>query len=411
MRTGIIAKFEDKAAPIRREYDYYYRTMTDREYFKETRILGAYPFFLGRFLKKLKNLEKVELKANRKTNMLEFFMSLLSAGGYVGILYMLVTALLSDEITVGAFAAVFNSIGVMFSIMREMINRQIGNISSNMGKSHNFIRFMERPERGGIDYDPIYDKGIIADNISFTYPNANNKSVDNVSLEIKSGETVAIVGKNGAGKTTLVRLLMGLYIPTEGRVMINGMETRKANSKSIFRGLSGVFQNYQRYQMTLKENIQISDTGNMHAIDNAIEQAGIDINCPSFPSGYSTILSREFDGVDLSGGEWQRIAIARGIYRVHNVIVLDEPTASIDPIEESHIYRKFVEISEGKTAIIVTHRLGAAKIADRVIVMDKGKIIDFGSHYELMQKNGLYARMFNSQASWYQETVPYRYNN
>ena len=151
MRTGIIAKFEDKAAPIRREYDYYYRTMTDREYFKETRILGAYSFFLGRFFNNLKNLSKVELKANRKTNLLEFFMSLLSAGGYVGILYMLVTTLLTGEITVGAFAAVFSSIGLMFSIMSEMIHRQIGKIASSMGKAHNFIRFMEMPERGGID--------------------------------------------------------------------------------------------------------------------------------------------------------------------------------------------------------------------------------------------------------------------
>jgi ATP-binding cassette subfamily B protein len=187
--------------------------------------------------------------------------------------------------------------------------------------------------------------------------------------------------------------------------MINGMDTTKTNSKSVFHGLSGVFQKYQRYQMTLKENIQISDNDNMHAIDNAIEQGGVDINGPSFPAGGSTMLSREFDGVDLSGGEWQRVAIARGLYRVHNVIVLDEPTASIDPIEESRIYRKFIELSKDKTAIIVTHRLGSTKIADRVIVMDKGKIIDVGSHYELMQKNGLYAKMFNSQASWYEETI------
>ena len=403
LRTGIIAKFEDKAAPIRRKYDYYDKTITDREYFKETRILGAYSFFLGRFLENLKNLGKAELKANRKTNLLEFCMSLLSAGGYAGILYMLVTALLAGEITVGAFAAVFSSIGMLFFIMEEIIKRHIGNIASNMGKAHNFIRFMEMPERAGSDYEPDYSKGIIADNISFTYPHAENKSVDSVSLEIKAGETVAIVGENGAGKTTLVRLLMGLYTPTEGNVLINGMDTTKANNRSIFSLSSGVFQKYQRYQMTLEENIQISDTAEKRSIEGVIAQAGVDINSASFPEGAATMLSREFDGVDLSGGEWQRVAIARGLYRTHNVVVLDEPTAAIDPIEESRIYRKFMEISKGKTSIIVTHRLGSTKIADRVIVMDKGKIADIGTHYELINKNGLYAKMYNSQASWYTE--------
>jgi ATP-binding cassette subfamily B protein len=358
---------------------------------------------MGRFLENLKNLGIAELKANRKTNLLGFCMSLLSAAGYAGILYMLVTALLAGEITVGAFAAVFSSIGSLFYVMEEIITGHIGHIASNMGKAHNFIRFMEMPERGGIGYEPDYHKGIIAANVSFTYPHAENKSVDCVSLEIKAGETVAIVGENGAGKTTLVRLLMGLYTPTEGKVFINGMDTTRANNRSIFNGSSGVFQKYQRYQMTLEENIRISDTADKRAIDEVIAQAGVDINSTSFPDGASTMLSREFDGVDLSGGEWQRVAIARGLYRAHNVVVLDEPTAAIDPIEESRIYRKFMEISKGKTAIIVTHRLGSTKIADRVIVMDKGKIVDIGTHYELINKNGLYAEMFNSQASWYEE--------
>ncbi|MDR1803290.1 MAG: ABC transporter ATP-binding protein/permease [Treponema sp.] len=405
IRTGIIAKFEDKAAPIRRQYDYYYQAITDRQYFKETRILGAYSFFMGRFLENLKNLGRAELKANRKTSLLELCMGLLRAGGYAGILYMLITALLAGEITVGAFAAVFSSIGMLFAIMNEIIKSHIGNIASNMGKAHNFIRFMELPERGGVDCEPDYNKGIIADNISFTYPNTENKSVDGVSLEIKAGETVAIVGENGAGKTTLVRLLMGLYAPTEGSVFINGMDTSKANNKSIFSGSSGVFQKYQRYQMTLEENVQISDSAGKRNIDGVLAQAGVDINDKSFPNGASTMLSREFDGVDLSGGEWQRVAIARGLYRTHNVVVLDEPTAAIDPIEESRIYRKFMEISKGNTSIIVTHRLGSTKIADRVIVMDKGKIVDIGTHYELINKNGLYAEMFNSQASWYEEAL------
>ena len=401
MRTTIISKFEDKAAPIRREYEFYEKAIVDREYYKETRILGAFNFFLTHFLKSLKNLSKAEWEANKKTNLIELGMRAFTVAGYGGILYMLVKALLSGEITVGAFAAVFGSISMLFGIMEEMIARHIGHMASNLGKAYNFIRFMELPERGGTEGIPDFNEGIVAKNVSFIYPNAEHKSVDDVSICINAGETVAIVGENGAGKTTLVRLIMGLYKPTEGIMKLNGLDTSQINSKFLFSNVSGVFQKYQRYQMTLDENVKISDLTNISEVNDAAEQAGVEVNSDSFPNGYSTMLSREFDGVDLSGGQWQRIAIARGLYRIHNTVVLDEPTAAIDPIEESRIYKKFTEISKGKTAIIVTHRLGSAKIADRVVVMDKGKIVDIGSHDELMKKCDLYKKMFNLQAEWY----------
>ncbi|NMA34616.1 MAG: ABC transporter ATP-binding protein [Clostridiaceae bacterium] len=401
MRTGIIAKFEDKAAPIRREYEYYEKAIVDREYFKETRILGAFRFFVTRFLNSLGRLGKAEWEANRKTNLIELGMRGFTVLGYCGILYMLVKALLAGEISVGAFAAVFGSIGMLFAVMEEIIARHIGHIASNLGKAHNLIRFMELPERGGTESDPDFSAGIVVENVSFTYPNAECKSVDNVSFEIKAGETVAVVGENGAGKTTLVRLLLGLYKPTEGVVRVNGMDTSKVSNRSLFRNASGVFQKYQRYQMSLEENIRISEMTNSSDVRTAAEQAGVEVDSASFPDGYSTMLSREFDGVDLSIGQWQRIAIARGLYRVHNIIVLDEPTAAIDPIEESRVYKKFVDISKGKTAIIVTHRLGSTKIADRVIIMDKGKVAAIGSHDELMRECKLYRTMYNSQAEWY----------
>lgn len=195
---------------------------------------------------------------------------------------------------------------------------------------------------------------------------------------------------------------MGIYTPTEGRVLIHGMDTLKTDVKSIFVGQSGVFQKYQRYQMTLKENVQISANGNGSDFKKVLKQVGLDDKAACFPLGDETMLSREFGGVELSGGEWQRIAIARGLYRHHHMIVLDEPTAAIDPIEESHIYNQFIKLSKHKTAVIVTHRLGSIKIADKIVVMDKGKIIDMGSHNELMKRSKLYAEMYNSQSAWYQ---------
>ena len=408
IRVGIIARFEDKVAPIRREYTYYSDAIVKRENLKETRILGGYNFFFKQFLATLQLFNKAKWKSNVRNNLLEIFVSFFSAAGYVGILYMLVTALLNGEITIGAFAAVFSSIGLLFNMMNEMINYHISNMALNIGKAHNFIRFMDVPDRSNIEAVPDFGKGIIAENVSFTYPNAVHKSVDGVSIKIKAGETVAIVGENGAGKTSLVRLLIGLYIPTEGKIMLHGMDTALTSGKSIFSGVSGVFQKFQRYHMTLQENIQISDSNSSSAVDTSIEQADVEINGESFPNGVDTMLSREFGGIDLSGGEWQRVAIARGLYRMHNVIVLDEPTAAIDPIEESRIYKKFMEISKDKTSIIVTHRLGAVKIADRVIVMDKGRIVEAGTHNELLERHGLYARMYQLQAGWYQsdELIP-----
>lgn len=401
LRTGIIAKLEDKAAPLRREMEYYNQTITRREYYKETRILGAYRFFLKKMMNSMKRLGHEEWKTNKKICLLELGISLLSGIGHAGIIYMLVSSLLAGDISIGAFAAVFESISMLYVILEIMINELTANMLSDMGKAFNFIHFMELPEREGVDALQAYDQGIIAKQVSFTYPGSVSNSVDSVSLSIKKGETIAIVGENGAGKSTLVRLLTGLYTPTSGKVLLNGMDTIKTNQKSLAKGVSGVFQRFQRYQMTLEENVTISDIDGKRSLDTVLTDAGVDTRSDSFPDGHSTMLSKEFGGVDLSGGEWQRIAIARGLYRIHDVIVLDEPTAAIDPIEESKLFQTFAQISKDKTAIIVTHRLGSTKIADRTVVMDKGKIVDIGTHQELMQRGGLYAEMYTAQADWY----------
>jgi ATP-binding cassette subfamily B protein len=260
---------------------------------------------------------------------------------------------------------------------------------------------MELPERGGGGRERKPEAGIVVENAGFRYPNAETDSVSGINLVIKTGETVAIVGENGAGKTTLARLLTGIYKPSAGKVILYGMDTRDTDARCLFGNLSGVFQKYQCYKMTLRDNIRISDFGSAAEIETPLAQAGVSPDSGSFPEGIETMLSREFDGVDLSGGEWQRVAIARGLYRIHDTILLDEPTAAIDPLEESRIYRQFINISKDKTSIIITHRLGSAQIADRVLVMEKGRIAGDGTHESLMADCELYRKMYNSQAEWY----------
>jgi len=293
---------------------------------------------------------------------------------------------------------------MLFGVMEEIVCRHIGQMTKDLGTVHNFVRFLDLPERSGRELT-IRAREIRLEGATFRYPGKETDAIADVTFTVRPGETVAIVGENGAGKTTLVRLMTGLFLPSTGTVRLDGTDTRDAAVGSIYRGISGVFQKYQRYKMTLSDNVGISDVGRADdptAMGAALAKAEVDPeNGDHYPDGMETMLSREFDGVDLSGGQWQRIAIARGFYRAHDMIVLDEPTAAIDPLEETAIYRKFSELSRDKTAVLVTHRLGAARIAHRILVMDKGRLTEQGTHEELMRLGGLYARMYLAQAQWY----------
>lgn len=405
IRGAVFTHLADEAAPLRREYEYYEKCLCDREYFKETRILGGFGYFRELYRSSLALLSKKTWSAERRTGLLELGMRMLTLAGYFGILYLLFTSLLGGDITIGAFAAVFASVGMLFSVMEEIVCRHIGGLTKNLGTVRNFIRFMDLPERKGAEAALHAEDGIVLSGVSFCYPGAESNALDCISLEIKKGETVAIVGENGAGKTTLVKLMTGLYLPTGGKVTVGGVDTADVAASSVYGSISAVFQKYQKYKMTLEDNIAISvsaESPDGDLLAAASAKADLAAETEVFPEGYQTMLSREFDGVDISGGQWQRVAIARGFYRAHGMIVLDEPTAAIDPIEETRLYKQFSELSRGKTAIIVTHRLGSAKIADRIIVMDRGRVQAEGSHEELMRSGGLYAEMFNAQSKWYE---------
>jgi len=284
-----------------------------------------------------------------------------------------------------------------------VFNHEVGEIMQNLGLAQNYLSFLALPEHRSGSEDPIPGKSIVLKDVSFSYPNANGNAIDHVSIKIAEGETIAIVGENGAGKSTLVRLLTGLYLPDSGEVIMDGIDIKSVAPLAVYQNLSGVFQKFQRYKMTLEENVTIAKGLEAEGdVPGALKKASLDINDRSFPDGIHTMLGKDFGGVDISGGQWQRLAIARGFYRSHNLIILDEPTAAIDPIEETRIYQKFAEISKGKTAVIVTHRLGSARIADRIVVMEQGKIVDVGSHDKLMEKPGKYREMYNAQRKWYQ---------
>lgn len=408
IRAKVFSKMEDLSAPVRRENNYYEECIVNRDYFAETRQLGVYSFFKTKFTASLKQLNKLVLSANTKSNSVEFALKLLNAAGYLVVLYMLFSSLLSQDISVGAFAAVFGSINFIFSIMNEIVSMHIGNMANNLGTTLHYLRFMDSPERGGSDEKLPMQADIEVKNVSFSYPDRDKsdrpKAIDSVSFNIKAGETIAIVGRNGSGKSTLVHLLAGLYLANEGDICAGDVSYRDISMHCLFEKTSAVFQNYQRYKMTLRENICISrmeENVPDEKLDKVCMDSGFQADGKESRIDYNTMLSREFDGIDLSGGQWQRIAIARGLYRSGMMIFLDEPTAMIDPLDETEIYNRFGRLVKGNTAIIVTHRLGSVRFADRILVMKDGQLCGIGNHEELMQNCDEYAELYNSQKQWY----------
>lgn len=398
---------ENRVAPLRREFNHYEACLTDRMYFKETRTTGASSFFRQKYDQTLDAYNREMWRTELRTGIIDLALKLLTLTGYIGLLFLLVRFVILGQISPGLFGAIYFVMDSIFKWFDELIDR-LGFAYENAAFGGNYLAFMESPERNRGSLPLSRDGGVELREVSFQYPGTTRKAIAAVTLSIKPGEVVAIVGENGAGKSTLVRLLAGLYRPTGGTLHIGGTDLSEAADETRFHRLSAVFQQYQRYKLTLLDNVRIAEAG-LHADVLERSRAAAALAAAGFNEcsgenaivNLDTMLSREFGGIDLSGGEWQRIAIARGLYRAHDTIILDEPTAAIDPIEEDRVYRKFLQSAQGKTAIIVTHQLGLARIAGRILVMERGHIVQDGSHAELMAVDGPYSRMFRSQAAWY----------
>ncbi|MBQ8524293.1 MAG: ABC transporter ATP-binding protein [Clostridia bacterium] len=244
------------------------------------------------------------------------------------------------------------------------------------------------------------------ENVSFRYPEAEKDTISGLNLTVNAGEKLAIVGLNGAGKTTLVKLMCGLFDPTEGRVLINGEDLRKYNRRDIYKHFSAVFQTFSILSVTLEENVTLQEEGiNYEKLYDVIEKAGLSEKVASLEHGYKTQIGRDVyeDGVLLSGGETQRLMLARALYKDAPVILLDEPTAALDPIAENELYMKYSDMTAGRTSVYISHRLASTRFCDRIIYLEDGRIVEEGSHANLMRRGGKYKELFDIQSKYYKE--------
>ena len=313
--------------------------------------------------------------------------------------------LASRRITFGVFVSIVSSIGNLFSILNTAAYSisALGARTHEIGYYRDFTEFAERRQgSAGIDID---EYSIVFDDVHFAYPGTDREILCGISFEIKDGERSALVGANGAGKSTIIKLLCGLYRPDSGRILVGGRDLSEFSAFDMNRFCAVVFQDFCSYELTLRENVAIGNLGAMkddQKILSAIDMAGAG---EVARVGLEKSLGRlTEDSTDISKGQWQRVAIARALISDAAFLILDEPTASLDPVAESRMYESFSSVIRERGSIIVSHRLASAKLADKIIVIDGGVTAEIGSHGELMERGGLYARMFDEQRSWYVES-------
>ena len=257
----------------------------------------------------------------------------------------------------------------------------------------------------GTGTTPSLQRAITVEKLSYTYPGSTEPVLHDVSLHVGAGEVVAIVGENGSGKTTLAKLVAGLYTPASGEIRWDDVATTELEPADVRRGVAVIFQDFVRYQLTAQENIGLGEPDHVddeHAVRSAARRAGAAEFLEKLPAGYDTILSKEFaGGHDLSLGQWQRVALARALRRDASLVILDEPSSALDPRVEQALFADVRRTLQGRAAILISHRYSTVRTADRIYVMRDGRIVEAGSHDDLMTDNGLYAELFTLQARAY----------
>lgn len=405
----IIHEWIQRRTKTQRLAGYYNNLLTTDSFAKEIRLFDLGHLFKHRFTIVRRQLLKEELKLTAQQGMADLITSLISSIATWVAYAIIAYDTVQGKITVGDLILYNQAFRQAYGALWSVLNGFASLYEDNLYLSYLFQYLGLKPiliePKNPQPLPRPMKKGIVFDRVDFNYPGTTRQALKNISLKIRPGEVIGLVGENGSGKTTLIKLLCRLYEPSDGRITIDGIDVRDLSIRELRKQISVIFQDYAKYHLTARENIWL---GNIeYPLDGdevlkAAQRSGADEVIKTLPKGYDTMLGKRFeDGEELSIGQWQKVSIARAFLRDSQLIVLDEPTSALDPKAEYEVFKKFKELLQHQSAVLITHRLSTVRMADCIYVLDKGKIVESGSHEDLMKLAGTYAHLFELQAKNY----------
>jgi ATP-binding cassette subfamily B protein len=396
-------------APEARKMSYLEYLLTVDSSVKEVKLFGLGEPLLGRYANLFWKFLREDQALAQKRSFASFGWGLLATASYYFAYAWIVLRAVASEITLGAmtmYLSIFRNSQNVF----ESLFFGVSDLYENSLFMSNLFSFLELKPLMPIAARPIalprrIERGVEFRNVSFQYVDREEYALRDVNLTIRPGEKIALVGANGAGKTTLVKLLTRLYDPTDGCILIDGVDLREVDPKDLQKRIGVIFQDFVKYHLAARENIgfgQIDQLDDEPRIVDAATRSGAHSTITALPEGYDTTLGKWFErGHDLSGGEWQKVALGRAFMREAEVLVLDEPTAALDALNEYAVFQRFRELTDNKIAILISHRFSTVRMADRIVVLEDGHITEMGTHQALLARGGMYAKLFTIQAEGY----------
>ncbi len=394
----------------RRQMNYYSNRLVDKDQVKEVRIFDLSDLFIGRFCEVFKRYYRGLRKLIVAESVWHIVIGVVACA--INFLFYALIALqvFTGKIMIGDYTLYTGAILSISNCVTTLINKS-GTVYEGTLFIDNLISFMKQPVTLQSPENPLsvvrnQPHRIEFSHVSFRYPGTKRDVLWDVNFVIEPGQTLVLVGLNGAGKTTLIKLLTRLYDPTEGQILLDGRDLREYELKELYRIFGIIFQDFGKYAVTVTENIQFGDIhkeGTFSDVETAARKSAATEYIQALPNGFDTPLMRIFEanGIELSGGQWQKLAVARAFYADSDILILDEPTASLDPLAEQEIFNQFDTLRRDKTTIFVSHRLSSATVADNIVVLENGKIVEMGNHRELMDLGGKYHHLFTTQAEKY----------
>jgi ATP-binding cassette subfamily B protein len=398
-----------RQTPIRRQLDYLRLLGGSKEAAKELKLFGLRKFLVDRFSRLSDQIYKEDVSLARRRLIAGSLLSVIGTAGYYGAYVFVIWRTVMGKLTVGSLTFLSGAILQASSNIQQIFSTLSGIADQALFLTDLIAFFEMRPTIRCKPYAlpaprPI-QRGFEFRNVSFSYPGSPRLILNGLNFHVRPEERVALIGENGQGKTTIVKLMTRLYDPTEGQILLDGIDLREYDLEDLYRETGVIFQDFMRYEMTARENIavgRIEEINNLPLLRLSAEKSMADEVIARLQGGYEQMLGRRFEGgVDLSGGEWQKVALARAYLRDAQVLILDEPTAALDARSEFEVFQRFAELTTGKMALFISHRFSTVRMADRIVVLENGRIAEDGSHDQLTHLGGRYAEMFELQAASY----------